>query len=402
VTEEALPPDGRATGAWLPGDAVGSRRFADVGPLDLELGGRLPSVRLAYETWGSLAPDRSNAVLVLHALTGDAHVVGESGPGQPTAGWWPGLIGPGAAVDTGRWFVVAANMLGGCQGSTGPSSPDPDGRPWGSRFPRVTVADQVRAEALLADVLGIDAWASVVGGSMGGMRALEWLVGHPSRVRSGLLLATGAAVTADQLGTQSAQVHAIESDPAWRGGDYYDQPPGPVAGMGVARRIAHLTYRCADELETRFGRSPQDGEKPLGPRRATGRFAVESYLDHHAAKLARRFDAGTYVALTDSMSTWDVGRGRGGVEAALAGITVPTMVAGIDSDRLYPITLQQELASAIPGTVGGLHTIHSLFGHDGFLIEVEHVGALATELLSLLDSPVPRRERPAAVGCNRP
>jgi homoserine O-acetyltransferase/O-succinyltransferase len=386
VTEPATPtggpPAGRATGAWLPGDPVGARKFADLGPLDLELGDRLPAVRLAYETWGTLAPDRGNAILILHALTGDAHVVGESGPGQPTAGWWPGLIGPGGAVDTRTWFVVAANMLGGCQGSTGPSSPDPDGRPWGSRFPRVTVSDQVRAEALLADVLGIDVWASVVGGSMGGMRALEWLVGHPDRVRSGLLLATGAAATADQLGTQSAQIRAIESDPAWRGGDYYDHPPGPVDGMGVARRIAHLTYRSADELEVRFGRSPQHGETPLGPRRSDGRFAVESYLDHHAAKLVRRFDAGTYVTLTDSMSTWDVGRGRGGVEAALSGISTPTMVAGIDTDRLYPIGLQQQLADGIPGTLGGLRTVPSLYGHDGFLIEVEQVGALAAELLA--------------------
>jgi homoserine O-acetyltransferase len=396
---DVLPPAGRATGAWRPGDPVGARRFADLGPLDLELGGRLPGVRLAYETWGELAHDGSNAVLVLHALTGDAHVVGESGPGQPTAGWWPGLIGPGGAVDTNRWYVVAANVLGGCQGSTGPSSDDPDGRPWGSRFPRVTVADQVHAEALLADQLGVTSWACVLGGSMGGMRALEWLVGHRDRVRSGLLLATGAAVTADQLGTQSAQLRAIEADPAWRGGDYYDHPPGPVAGMGVARRIAHLTYRSGDELETRFGRLPQDGESPLGEHRADGRFAVESYLDHHAAKLARRFDAGTYVALTDSMSTWDVGRGRGGVDQALAGITVPTMVAGIDSDRLYPIALQQQLADAIPGTLGGLRTIHSLYGHDGFLLEVEHVAALTAELLGALDGdgPVLRPERRSSV-----
>jgi homoserine O-acetyltransferase len=398
VTAEGLPPEGRATGAWLPGDPVAARRFADLGPLDLELGGELPTVRLAYETWGQLAPDRSNAVLVLHALTGDAHVVGPSGPGQPTAGWWPGLIGPGAAVDTDRWYVVAANVLGGCQGSTGPSSPGPQGRPWGPGFPRVTVGDQVRAEALLADRLGIDAWASVIGGSMGGMRALEWLVGHPGRVRSGLLLATGAAVTADQLGTQSAQLRAIESDPAWCGGDYYDRPPGPVAGLGVARRIAHLTYRCGDELETRFGRSPQEGEQPLGPRRTGGRFAVESYLDHHAAKLARRFDAGTYVALTDSMSTWDVGRGRGGVEAALATVTVPTMVAGIDTDRLYPLPLQQLLADAVPGTLGGLRTVRSLYGHDGFLIEVEQVGGLAAELLAHLGGRASGGRRRAAVG----
>jgi Homoserine acetyltransferase len=158
-----------------------------------------------------------------------------------------------------------------------------------------------------------------------------------------------------------------------------------VGEQGVARRIAHLTYRCADELEERFGRSPQDGESPLDTRRRSdGRFAVESYLDHHAAKLARRFDAGTYVALTDSMSTWDVGRGRGGVGKALAGIRVPTLVAGINTDRLYPIGLQQQLASGIPGTLGGLRTVHSLYGHDGFLIEVEHVGALAAELLSVV------------------
>jgi homoserine O-acetyltransferase/O-succinyltransferase len=384
VTDDARPPAGRATGAWLPGDPAGARRFADIGPLDLELGGGLPAVRLAYETWGTLAPDHNNAVLVLHALTGDAHVVGEPGPGQPTAGWWPGLIGPGAPVDTDKWYVVAANILGGCQGSTGPSSDGPDGRPWGSRFPRVTVADQVRAEARLGDLLGINVWASVVGGSMGGMRALEWLVGYPDRVRSGLLLATGAAVTADQLGTQSAQLRAIESDPQWRGGDYYGHPPGPVAGLGVARRIAHLTYRSGTELEARFGRSTQEGEDALGERRTDGRFAVESYLDHHAAKLARRFDAGTYVALTDSMSTWDVGRGRGGVEASLATVTAPTMVAGIDTDRLYPIALQRQLADAIPGTIGGLRTIPSLYGHDGFLIEVDQVAALAGELLAQL------------------
>jgi homoserine O-acetyltransferase len=222
---------------------------------------------------------------------------------------------------------------------------------------------------------------------MGGMRALEWLVGRPSRVRSGLVLATGAAATADQIGTQSAQLRAIEADPAWRGGDYYASPPGPVAGMGVARRIAHLTYRSGPELEARFGRDEQDGERALAATRAAGRFAVESYLDHHADKLARRFDAGTYVALTDSMTTWDVGRGRGSVAAALATVTAPTMVAGIDSDRLYPIGLQQELADAVPGTLGGLRVVPSLYGHDGFLLEVDQVGALVAELLEHVRGP---------------
>ncbi len=370
-----------ASGAWREGDAAGSRRFADVGGIDLELGGRLDSVRVAYETWGTLAPDRSNAVLVLHALTGDSHVAGPAGPGHATAGWWDGLVGPGAPLDTRRWFVVAPNVLGGCQGTTGPSSTAPDGRPFGSRFPRITVADQVAVEALLAGRLGIQRWACVVGGSMGGMRALEWSVARPDDVASALVLAVGAAATADQIGTQIAQTLAITSDPRWRGGDYHSAAPGegPTAGMGVARRIAHLTYRSELELQTRFGNDPQPGEDPL----ASGRYAVQSYLDHHADKLARRFDAGTYVALTDAMTTWDLGRGRGGVEQALASVRVPLVVGGIDSDRLYPLYLQQQIADLVPGCVGGLRVVPSPYGHDGFLVERDQVFALVEETLGL-------------------
>jgi homoserine O-acetyltransferase/O-succinyltransferase len=382
-----LPP----TGAWKEGDHPGSRKFADLGAFELELGGQLPHVRVAYETWGELNADSSNAVLVLHALTGDSHVVGPAGPGHLTAGWWDGLIGPGAPIDSRAWFVVAPNVLGGCQGTTGPSSlrdnrqeslRDPE-KAWGSAFPRITVRDQVNVEAALADHLGIAKWASLVGGSMGAMRVLEWLVGYPNRAAAALVLAVGATATGDQIGTQSAQLRAIKSDPHWRGGDYYDAADGagPQEGMGVARRIAHLTYRSADELQARFGNEPQAGEDPL----RDGRFAVESYLDHQATKLARRFDAGTYVALTDAMNTHDVGRGRGGVAAALATITAPTIVAGVDSDRLYPLVLQRELAELIPTTVGGLRVVHSDFGHDGFLIERDAVGALVRESLAIAD-----------------
>lgn len=267
-------------------------------------------------TWGELNADASNAVLVLHALTGDSHVVGPAGPGHLTAGWWDGLIGPDAPIDSRKWFVVAPNVLGGRQGSTGPSSLRDGNRQWGSAFLRITVRDQVAVEAALADHLGISTWASLVGGSMGAMRVLEWLVGYPSRASSALVLAVGAIATGDQIGTQSAQLRAITSDPRWRGGDYYDAADGegPHEGMGLARRIAHLTYRSAEELQLRFGNEPQDGENPL----RDGRFAVQSYLDYQAVKLARRFDAGTYVALTDAMNTHDVGRGRGGVTAALS------------------------------------------------------------------------------------
>ena len=376
----APPP---ASGAWRAGDPVGDRRFADVGAVDLELGGRLERVTVAYETWGTLDRTASNAVLVLHALTGDSHVVGPPGPGHPTAGWWDGLVGPGAPLDTRRWFVVAPNVLGGCQGTTGPSSAAPDGRPHGSRFPRITVADQVAVEARLAEVLGVRRWTAVIGGSMGGMRAVEWAVGMPDRVASALVLAVGAAATADQVATQTTQAAAITADAGWRGGDYHDAAPGegPWRGLGVARRIAHLTYRSAEELDERFANLPQEGEDPL----AGGRWAVQSYLDHQADRLVRRFDAGSYVALTDAMTTWDLGRGRGGVDRALAGLSVPLVVAGVDSDRLYPLALQQRIADGAPGCVGGVRVVRSRAGHDGFLVERDAVFALVAETLGLVD-----------------
>jgi len=395
-TVRGLPP---ASGAWretapafgLVGDHAGERQFADLGGFALELGGQLPQARVAYETWGALNADASNAVLVLHALTGDSHVVGDAGLGHATAGWWDGLIGPGAPIDSRQWFVVAPNVLGGCQGTTGPSSLRPDGQRYGSTFPRITVRDQVAVEVALAAELGIDSWAALIGGSMGAMRVLEWLVGYPGTASSALVLAVGAAATGDQIGTQAAQLRAITGDPRWRGGDYYAAAAGdgPHVGLGLARRIAHLTYRSADELQARFGNAPQTGENPLAGKRLSdlhdGRFAVQSYLDHHADKLASRFDAGTYVVLTDAMNTYDVGRDRGGIAAALSTIQVPVVVAGVDSDRLYPLVLQRELAQLIPRTVGGLRVVHSDYGHDGFLIERDAVGDLVRETLAIAD-----------------
>ncbi|WP_338073870.1 homoserine O-acetyltransferase MetX [Kineococcus siccus] len=385
VTARIHRPDPPATGAWREGDPVGERRFADVGDLPLQLGGTLPQVRLAFQTWGTLAPDGGNAVLVEHALTGDAHVTGAAGEGHPTPGWWGTLVGPGRALDTDRWFVVAANVLGGCQGSTGPAARRPgSSRPWGSAFPRLTVADQVAAEARLADQLGVRRFAAVLGGSMGGMRSLEWAAAHPDRVGAALVLATCAASSADQIGAQSAQITAVLSDPGWHGGDYHDRPDGhgPHRGLGLARRLAHLTYRTAHELDERFGRMPQVGEDPWDPD-APGRFAVQSYLDHHAEKLVHRFDAGSYVALTDAMNTWDVGLARGGTDAALAAVTVPLVVAGVDSDRLYPLADSRRIAERAAATVGGLRTVRSPYGHDGFLLEVDQIAPLVTETLRL-------------------
>ena len=376
-----------ASAAWREGDPVGDRRFADVGALTTESGFTLPDVRVAYETWGSLSSDGTNAIYICHALTGDAHVTGPAGPGQVTGGWWDGLVGPGCAIDTDEWFVVCANVLGGCQGTTGPSSTAPDGEPWGSRFPVVTVGDMVEVEHRLTDHLGITSWALMLGPSLGGMRVLEWLARYPDRVRGGLVLGSTAAVTADQIGTHATQLAAIESDPAFRGGDYYDAEPGhgPHVGMGIARRIAHLTYRSETELDLRFGRDPQSDEDPY----AGGRFAVESYLDHHADKLARRFDANTYVALTRAMTLFDLGRGRGGMASALAGIHAPLTVVGIDSDRLFPIRLQQEIVDLAPGA-DDLHVLRSPYGHDGFLVEDEQVGGFVAHALARVRRNDPR------------
>jgi homoserine O-acetyltransferase/O-succinyltransferase len=368
-----------ATGAWREGFPVGERRFLDVGDVEVTAGVTIPEVRVAYQTWGSLNDERTNAVYVCHALTGDSHVTGEAGPGHLTAGWWAGLVGPGAPVDTDQWFVVCANVLGGCQGTTGPASLAPDGRAWGSRFPVVTVADMVEVERRVMDALGIPSWALMLGPSLGGMRVLEWMAAYPERVRSGLVLGTTAAVSADQIGTHATQIAAIEADPRFLGGDYYEQPAGegPHVGMGIARRIAHLTYRSESELDLRFGRDPQGDEDPA----EGGRFAVESYLDHQADKLARRFDANTYIALTRAMSLFDVGEGRGGVAEALGRFRAPLTVVGLDSDRLFPLRLQEELVAATP-TAHPLLVVRSPYGHDGFLVEKDQVGEIVREALS--------------------
>lgn len=359
------------SGRWRDGDPVAWRRFADLGAMDLELGGHLPEVRVAYETWGVY--NGNNAVLVQHALTGDAHAAGPTGPGQPTAGWWDALIGPGRAIDTRRWFVLSSNVLGGCQGTTGPSSTATDGLAYGSRWPRITIRDQVAVEVALADALGIDHFTAVMGGSMGGMRTLEWIVQHPERVGTALVMATSAVATADQIATQNIQIQAIQADPDWLGGDYHGTGRSPLTGMGIARRIAHLTYRTERELAARFGRDHQLGEDALGE----GRFAVQSYLDHQAQKLIGRFDPGSYVALSDAMSLHDIYRGRDA--DVLRRVEVPTRVVGITSDRLYPLYLQQHLATEL-GV--GLDVVESPFGHDGFLLEDDAIGQVVSDLLA--------------------
>lgn len=367
--------EGGPTGAWRPGAHPGERHFLEIGDLPLACGSTLPNTVVAFETWGRLSPGGTNAVLVLHALTGDSHVTGEAGPGHPTPGWWADVVGPGKALDTNRYFVVAANILGGCQGTTGPSSTAPDGRPWGSRFPWLTTRDQVEAERRLADALGIDAFELVIGASLGGHRAVEWAVTHPKRVKNLVLVATSAATSADQLAWCHLQELAIVSDPAFLEGDYYSHPTGPIRGLGLARAIAHTTYRSAAELNSRFGRAHQGQEDPA----VGGRYQVESYLDHHAGKLVGRFDANSYLIVTHSMMVHDVGAGRGGTEAALGLVTARTLVVDVDSDRLFLPAQADQLERCIPKAKRA--TIHSLHGHDGFLIEHEQMSALLRDFL---------------------
>ncbi|WP_438353463.1 homoserine O-acetyltransferase MetX [Microbacterium sp. CJ88] len=370
------------TGAWRDGDPVGDRRFAAFGAFRTEGGQELPGVRVAFETWGELNAARDNAVLILHALTGDSHVRGAAGPGHPTAGWWDDIVGPGAPIDTDRWFVVAPNMLGGCQGSTGPASVAPDGYEWAARFPYLTIRDQVAAQERLADALGIGVWAAVVGGSMGGMHALEWAVGSPERVARVAILSAPPVNTADQIALNSVQLAAIQMDPRFQGGEYYDagDGDGPHRGLALARRMALLNYRSPNELNARFSRSWQSGVSPLG---RGGRFAVESYLDFHGNKFTRRFDANSYIRVVEAMNSHDVGRDRGGVEEALQRVTATALVLGIDTDRLFPIDGQHRIARSIPRTLDGDRAVvlASDFGHDGFLIETAAVGLHLRRLL---------------------
>ena len=338
----------------------------NIGDRILESGQVLPNVNIAYQTWGTLNSDRSNAVLVNHALTGWSDV----------PGWWPEMVGPGKPLDTDRFFIVCPNVIGGCQGSTGPASLDPNGKRYGSRFPQVTIRDMVAAEVAFSDGIGIQRYVLAVGPSMGGMRALEWAVAYPERVGAICSIGSSAVATGDQIGTSSIQIRAIKNDPKFRSGDYYNARPGdgPHEGMGLARRIAHLTYRCETEMDVRFGRDLQNDE--------SGRFAVESYLDHQAQKLAHRFDANTYVRLTEAMNTHDIGRGRGGVSAALASIKVPVVVVTIDTDRLFPPRLQAELAELTP-TAEPPYVVASPFGHDGFLVEIDAVGQIIRHSLEV-------------------
>jgi homoserine O-acetyltransferase len=361
-------------------------------PLALEGGGSLASMTLAYEAYGRLDADASNAILLLHALSGDAHAAGRHSPADRKPGWWDAMVGPGRAFDTERYFVICSNVIGGCQGSTGPSSRDPaTGRPYGSRFPVITVGDMVRAQARLVDALGISRLLAVAGGSMGGFQALEWATALPERVGGALLLATSARSAAQTIAWNSIGRRAIMSDPRWRGGDYYAHEP-PTDGLAVARMIGHITYLSDGSLEERFGRSLQNGGAPafsLGPE-----FAIESYLHYQGDSFNARFDANSYLYIPQAMDYWDLPARYGSLDAAMARARATFLLLSFDSDWLYPSAESAAIAAALrrAGRRAEHIDLHSDAGHDAFLVDYAAQEPIITAFLVDLASPGPKTD----------
>ena len=378
-----------ATGAWYDGAAYGTRKFLEFPkdrPVALDSGKTLQQVTIAYETWGELNSDKSNAILLCHAWTGDSHAAGSAQDGQPTPGWWDGLVGSGCAIDTDKYFVVCTNSLGGCQGSTGPASLHPsDGKPYGSRFPVITVRDMVRAQVRVSDMLGIDVWHCVIGGSMGGMQVLEWGVTFPHRVRTLVPIATCLQATAQQIAWGAIGRRSIRLDPRWRGGDYYDAAigDGPWQGLAIARMVAQVTFRSDNVFTDRFGRELADTNADYNGLGLWDKFEVENYLDHHGDKLIRRFDTNSYLIIGKAMDLHDVARGRGSLQTAASRITAPVLSMGISSDILYPTYQQKQIRDIINDSGGSCEyvEIDSPHGHDAFLINLDQVGKPLVEFL---------------------
>ena len=362
--------------------AVHGTLFSPPGAFALDCGNALPRLEIAYTVHGTLNSEGTNAVLVCHALTGHAHAAdARMENGETIPGWFSGVIGPGRAFDTGKYCLICSNILGSCYGSTGPVSRNRDtGRAYGPDFPRVTVRDMVRAQKLLLDHIGVRSLRTVIGGSLGGMQALEWAIQYPEMVQSIVPIATAAAHSPWAIGISETQRLAIMSDPDWQGGRYTRQPE---RGIAIARAVAMLSYRSYGSFLPRFGRhapAPGDGHERLRIfGEAAPEFSVESYLRYQGQKLADRFDANTYITLTRAMDAHDVGAGRGGVREALGLIRARTLVLGISSDILYPPAEQRAIAASIPGAAYA--EIASPHGHDAFLIEFGRMNALLGDFL---------------------
>lgn len=346
--------------------------------LQLSDGAVLAPVTLAYETWGTLAPTADNAVLVCHALTGNAHARDTDLPDDPRAGWWNPLIGPGRVFDTDRYFVMCSNVLGSCYGSTGPTSPHPaDGRPYGPRFPLIGIPDLVRAQRALLAQLGVRRLAVVVGGSIGGQQALEWAIAYPEVVDRVIVLAAGARLSALGIGLNEIGRRAIAADPRWHGGDYAPGD-GPASGLAIARMVAMLTYTSPMDLDARFGRRP--ASRPTHAPTFGSAYDVESYLQYQGAKLVQRFDANSYLVLTRAMDRYDIaeGPGRGTDVAAYARVRADLLAVGTSSDWLFPPAHVRDVAAGVAAAGGRARyaEIDSPLGHDAFLKAWDQLDAI--------------------------
>jgi homoserine O-acetyltransferase len=351
-------------------DGGGVMAFGDEQPLELDSGARIAGLEIAYKTYGRLNADQSNAVLVCHALSLDQHVAS----GHPNTGrraWWRTMVGPGLPVDPERHFIICSNVVGGCMGSTGPSSINPaTGEPWGLAFPMITIADMVRAQAMLVRALGVDKLFAVVGGSMGGMQVLQWASDYPERLFAAVCIAAAARHSAQNIAFHEVGRQAIMADPDWRGGDYAAEGVRPEKGLAVARMAAHITYLSEPALHRKFGRELQSDGLSWG---FDADFQVESYLRHQGASFVDRFDANSYLYITRAMDYFDLAAGRGGVlaDAFRAARDVRFCVFSFTSDWLYPTVESRAIVRALnaAGARASFVEIDSDKGHDAFLLE---------------------------------
>ena len=348
----------------------------------LECGRRFGPITLAYETYGELSPAKDNAILILHALSGDAHAAGFNHPHERQPGWWDIMIGPGKAFDTRKYFVICSNVIGGCKGSTGPSSIDPQtGRPYALSFPLVTIHDMVNAQRVLIDHLGIDQLLCAVGGSMGGMQVLQWVVSYPERVRLAIPIATTSKLSSQAIAFNEVGRQAIQSDPHWREGDYYGKSI-PRRGLAIARMIGHITYLSEKSMHQKFGRKLQDKAEYGYDFRAD--FQVESYLRYKGDHFVNRFDANSYLYISKAMDYFDLAQPYGNLEQAFAKVKAKFLVISFSSDWLFPSYQSKEIVSACRrvGAEAIYTEIQTDYGHDAFLLESEQLSSLITNFLT--------------------
>lgn len=356
-------------------------------PLHLECGRQLSEVVLCYEAFGQLSPEGDNAILVCHALTGDSHVAGRYDPADRKPGWWDEAVGPGKPLDTDRYFVICSNVLGGCQGSTGPSSINPDtGRPYGLEFPVITARDMVRAQARMLDQLGVGRLVAVIGGSLGGMQTLEWAVTYPDRMKGVIPIGGAGRFHPQGIAFNEVQRQAILHDPGFLGGQYYGTP-GPVHGLATARMLGMITYRSDESMWQQFGREIRPGRTEL-PLAADfgGAYQVESYLHYQGDALVKRFDANSYLYLSRAMDLQDIGRGFDSYEAAHGAIRARVLSVGIRSDLLFPPYLQKETVKLVRAAGGQAEymELDSPWGHDAFLVDFGKIAGAIRSFLAAL------------------